>query len=191
MSIKGFGLNTTKLHKNKTLQTTNQLFTLQKYLNIAELTVLKTCNATVVNQILKDEDAISFIAEQIIIGHCKYTDNRNCSLSTYLIKYAKWGINKLLTEEKRSNDRYHRLFVPYATHKRDIYKASFKKKSYNDDTVKINLDILTPVEKKYTLAYYIDGENMINIAQKYKVTKQAVSYTIKKGLRKLRKTQKA
>lgn len=174
-------------------QTNIEYFTLDKYLNIAKRCIRAFCNKSVSYSMLKNEDAISFVAEELIIGTAKF--NNNGSLYGYLGMRAKWAIKRWLLLERQSIKHDSLDFIPDG-YRSSMYNYIIDKKAkdptVNDeqnyyDNVEIMRSIVSPRQEECLSMYLLDGMNKTGIAKKLGITIEAVRQNIIKGLEKLHK----
>ena len=149
---------------------------------------------------LQDE-YIGMVVNHLINSDSKYDSSKGASVEGYRFRgwlnakkrilqlrmkqYKTASLDAYLSDTRDIKDS--RVDTPYMEiEKREIEDAKSK-------VVKelINHKSLNPKERLYLKLIYIDGKKQIEIAEMYKITKQAVSFTEQKALRKLRSLYEA
>jgi RNA polymerase sigma factor (sigma-70 family) len=171
-----------------------------EYLELSEyLKISKKCiNAFAGKQMsyimLKDEDAISYVAEELILATAKFNGYGN--LYGYLASRAKFAVkrwiylhNKIsknlsLNSIKEDGSVFYSLIVD----KKAINPSDFDEESSEKIVNKIiNVNGINARQKECLLMYYVDRFNKAKIARSLNITRQAVGQHINNGLRKIRK----
>jgi DNA-directed RNA polymerase specialized sigma24 family protein len=175
-------INSTKAKKNHSFQSSVELYNLYEYLDIAKTCIIKYAPISIKYSMIKSEDAISYIVEKLIYGHCRYRKDGGSSLTSYLRKCVFWAIlnwqNKLYHSFKETEfkDDY------YYISKKEYY-GDIKKDEKLDQSL---LDLLTETQKYYLIERYVNNRSFADIGRDKGVSRQAVNFSIKNALWKMR-----
>lgn len=98
------GINEKARGKNKGLYESDvvkdRMLSLEQYLKIARQIIGKFALASVRNQMLRDEDAIAFIAEHLMAATVRFEEDSGRTFKSYLNQCGIWAINRWLTNVK-------------------------------------------------------------------------------------------
>lgn len=178
---------------------------LEYYLSTARKVVSRYSSKSVAAEILSDEDAISHIAEHIMLGTSRWDETKGKTLDNYHIQCALWAIKRWISKKSIERNK-HILSLDYtagqtnATHRGDSFnlhevvsdKRVDKDESERlDGTVKfaqevLNLNCLTSNQRDCIKMMYIDGLTLREIGEKLGKTFQAVQQAIHAGLAKIK-----
>ncbi len=146
-----------------------------------------------------EDEYIGIVVHHLIISDMSYDSTKGASIKTYRYKgwlNAKKRIIEIRIKRGKTvslHDINHLVDSEF-----DIADGRVKApednlianedEEFHDKTIKdlINHESLNPKEKLYLKLIYVDGKKQLEIAEMFKVTKQAVSFTERKAIRKLK-----
>lgn len=186
------------------------------YINLAQKTIAKlapTFFAGLSKEMLKNEDAISFVANAIMMGDWRWKkdekdqEKKYKSLYSYRNQCAIWAIKTYITKKYK---------VAHSD-KKSFNMSGISSKNYDDLTLMdivsdesqrepidiliekednqisenlineiLNSEILSDKQKDHIRMYYFENETLEKIGQKYNVTREAIRQSIKSSISKIR-----
>lgn len=184
------------------------------YITLAKKIIAKTgsrSSSSLTKKMLKDEDAISFVANSLMMGDWRWKDGEDKnykSLYSYRNQCGIWAIKTYLTKfykQKNSNKKMISNFslnhmcddeTSELTHvipdekqinPIDILIDGETKESLCDMIHKIiDSDILSDKQKDFIKLYYFENMTLEKIGNLYGVTREAIRQSIKNSLQKIR-----
>tara|TARA_Y100000592_G_scaffold99967_1_gene177993 strand:- start:1282 stop:1905 length:624 start_codon:yes stop_codon:yes gene_type:complete len=180
-----------------------EMYDLATYRNIAKKCISKFSGASLAPRMIRDEDAISHVAEHVMWGHLRWKEDGGRALKSYLNQCAIWAIKSWKTkiykgEQKKIDsldysypsagedgaDQYN--FVPDKSAKEpfdEIFNSSAKEARQLIDS-----ECLTSLQRSCLTQRYVEGKKLRQIAEVLGVTRQAVNQHIKKAISKLKES---
>ena len=194
-----------------------QFDSLETYLLLAKKAISKFANQFyngLATKMLKDEDAISSVANAIMMADWRWDDNYQNDKGTKKSKYsyrnqcALWAIQTLITKNKKINKKniktYSLDFIPdnddgLSTYDltEDTKCADPEKISIDNENVQnlkdlieklLNSDCLTDRQRDYIKLYYFESYTFEKIGKKYGITREAVRQGLNKAIEIIRNT---
>jgi RNA polymerase sigma factor (sigma-70 family) len=166
---------------------TNNEMTLKDYLSLSKTLILKYGRGYK-QKLIQDENAIGEVAFSIMRADQIYNPGKNTKPSTWRIKQA---IYKILHLIKEIRDQSHIVsldqYMNGNGHKLDFTEEPPILENDCEDIIETNKGILTEKQTQYLNLIYKDGFSQKEIAQQLGVTKQAVSFSLKRAERKLKR----
>lgn len=162
---------------------------------------------------LKNEDAISFVANAIMMGDWRWKenesiDNKYKSLYSYRNQCGIWAIKTYVTKTYRANNSNKKIKSSYSlNHIQDEDGSQLEnivadKSQYSpidilisneDNNIKRDLindillsDLLSDKQKQYIKLYFFENFTLEKIGQKFNVTREAVRQSIKVSIQKIK-----
>jgi len=179
-----------------------EMYTVSKYRDIAKKCISLFSGPSFSQNMIRDEDAISHVAEHIMWGHMRWKDGAGRTLKSYLNQCGIWAIQSWKTKIYNSsklkisslNTAIGNDGEKQASHQ-DLISDKKSKEPFDilfnnskDKAQKIiGAKFLTSLQKRCLSSRYIDGKKLVEIADELGVTRQAVNQHIKKAINKLRK----
>lgn len=159
-------------------------------------------------KMLKDEDAISSVANAIMMADWRWDDNYVNSKGTKKNRYsyrnqcALWAIQTYITKNHKSNSPKDIVSLDFiigsdsdnstiqSITKDNKTESPINKliKQEKDDEIKflidnmLNLECISARQKDYIRLYYFDGYTFEKIGKKYNITREAVRQGLNKAL---------
>lgn len=183
---------------------------LKTYLLLAKKAIAKFANqfySGLATKMLKDEDAISNIANAIMMADWRWDENYINDKGTKKNRYsyrnqcALWAIQTYLSKEGKSKKQYKLLSLDHILNHDDASTAicligDSKSQSPDDIIADIenkeqlhqliddmfNLDYLSDRQKDYIKLYYFEGYTFEKIGKKYNITREAVRQGLNKAI---------
>lgn len=180
------------------------------YLNLAKKTISKfapTFFNGLSKEMLCSEDAISFVANAIMMGDWRWkeqgtTNEKQKSLYSYRNQCAIWAIKTYVTKRYKKTKNYQNtlsldfmdedmkmLNVVADTKQTDPQDILIMKENREISKELINSlmqsTIISERQKDYLYMYYIDDNTLEKIGEKYDVTREAVRQGIKSAIKKI------
>lgn len=199
---KMWDISVTKRKKNKNYEKDIDQFALEDYLLMAQKFIKKYTLRNLGDNMLRDEDAISFVAEHLIYATQRWDKNRGASLNTYLIYCFKCCIPKWVKITQRDNYCLSLDFDSENTDNKSAYTNStyvdifddkqlspiefLIKKEKREELDKVIKNILTPIQQSYVNYVYKDGLSISETSRIFGVSRQAVSNSLINSSNKIR-----
>ena len=191
-----------KKRKTSKQEKENQLESMSFYIDMAKKCISIFSGPSFCKSMIKDEDAISHVAEHIMWGHTRWDADRGRSLKSYLNQCGIWAIKVWQTKVYNKSNTNKILSLNHPLDQNDsscelsdlIQDTSCStpyQELYDNTSLEVNefidSDCLTPLQKICLQSRYIEGKKLREIAELLSVTRQAVNQHIKKAITKLRK----
>jgi len=191
-----------KRENNNYGQSNAEMYNLEEYRKISKKCISLFAENQMASRMLRDEDAISHVAEHVMWGHIRWRQDGGRTLKSYLNQCAIWAIKvwrskTYQTEKKKIYSLNHQIDGKDSGKVEYVQITPDKKAKepfdliFNDKTkealTSINSSCLTSLQSKCLYGRYIDGRKLQEIADELGVSRQAVNQHIKKGINKLRK----
>jgi RNA polymerase sigma factor (sigma-70 family) len=194
MSVVVHDINTTKYKQNQHLysELPAEYWGLEKYYQTAKKCIVFFGGCSLSQNMLKDEDAIAFVAENLMRGMYRWKPDGGRTLHCYLNQCALWAIckwSKLLSHSARHNniDIYNDNFADNqpSLHRTPLEEILNREQEQLTE-LKIKSANLTPRQLTCVVRVYIDGETCSRVAKDLQISRQAVHQHIQHGLTKLK-----
>lgn len=183
------------------------------YINLAKKIIAKigpTFFAGLSKQMLKDEDAIAFVANAIMMGDWRWkkaeADRPHKNLYSYRNQCAIWAIKTYVTKQYKSNHTKKKIKATHSLNYQedDITLENIIPDYSQKEPVAIIIDqedlkdkqeiikklfdseLISDKQKKYLQLYYFEDMTLEKIGQKFDVTREAVRQSIKTAINKIR-----
>lgn len=183
------------------------------YVNLAKKIIAKmgpTFFAGLSKQMLKDEDAIAFVANAIMMGDWRWkkseTDQPHKNLYSYRNQCAIWAIKTYVTKQYRSNHTKKKIKTTHSLNhqeddgsleniiadvdQKDPLSIIIEQEDLKDKQDIINKlfesDLISTKQKEYLKLYYFDNMTLEKIGKQFDVTREAVRQSIKTAITKIR-----
>jgi len=202
MSVILKDIDVKKRENNDYSKSSVEMYELSTYRDIAKKCISLFSGPSMSSVMIKNEDAISHVAEHVMWGHIRWKEDGGRTLKSYLNQCAIWAIKVWKTkiyhsEKKKSISLNH----PMSTNGDcdlqqyeiisdakclEPFEILFNNKKEEAKKV-INNKCLTKIQNNCMKQRYIDGKKLQEIADSMGITRQAVNQHIKKSINKLRK----
>ena len=177
-------------------------WSLQDYTNIAQRCIGAHAVGSLAKNMLRNEDAISFVAESLMIASFRWNPERGRTLNSYLNQCAIWSIQRWIMLSRRANRKAMASLDASKYHTTDETPPLYAVVA--DDNTQTPDDILSGLETTdglHTLiedaglterqlhcleVVYIQGERPADVARDLGISRQAVDQCIHKGIHKIR-----
>ena len=164
-------------------------WTLNDYINMATRCIRKF-RGNYVGVMLRDDDAISLVAEGLMKSYTTWTDDKGASLKTYLSKKSIWIIKNWI--KKYSKDKHRNRTVSLnAMTEGGQEMIDFIIKEEKRENIDIGLIFkragLSPKQSEVLTRMFIGNERESEIAKELGVSRQAIEQLHKNGLEKIKK----
>jgi len=198
MTVVLWGIDANKRRKNNSLNTVSaQDWTLEEYYDVARRCIGAFAVGSLARSMLRNEDAISFVAEHLMYAAFRWDASKGRTLTSYLNQCAIWSIHRwLVLSNKSTQQSMSSLNVNVCDNSNtQLYEL------IEDTTVQPPDDIVS--EQEY-LAYvlddagltqrqrhcvevvYIQGQRPSDVARDLGISRQAVDQCLKKSIHKIR-----
>lgn len=178
-----------------------EMYQMEEYINIAKKCISMFGGSSMSSKMIRDEDAISHVAEHVMWGHMRWSENGGRTLRSYLNQCAIWAIkvwktkiyksekNKLMSlNHQITNGEGHSAeqidLISDKKAKTPFEEAFLKPEKEAEKIIKNNK--LTKLQQNCLEQRYMDNKKLQQIADSLGVSRQAVNQHIKKGIQKLR-----
>ena len=190
-----------------------QFESLDFYLNLSQKIIAKlapTFFSGLSKEMLKNEDAVSFVANAIMMGDWRWEKSdekkQNKTLYSYRNQCAIWAIKTYITKKYKLNKSKKRSFSmsSFSLSDEDALLTELisdqKQKDPIDILIKeeennttcglvnelLNSDILTDKQKDHIKLYFLENYTLEKIGEKYDVKREAIRQSIKSSIKKIR-----
>lgn len=206
LQINGIGNQKIEYRNPKTME----FDTLKNYMSMAKKTISKFANTIysgLAQKMLKDEDAISSVANAIMMADWRWDDNYQNEKGTKKNKYsyrnqcALWSIQTYASKKRPKHminkiyslnhsvdpddsfDAYHSTEDVSCRSPEEIFLESENNLILSELIDKLlSSDCLTDRQKDYIRLYYFEGCTFEKIGKKYGITREAVRQGLNKAL---------
>lgn len=193
---------------------------LDHYITLAKKSIAKFSNQFYQGlsaKMLKDEDAISSVANAIMMADWRWDENYQNEKGTKKTRYsyrnqcALWAIQTYITKDHKKDKKFKKKFfsldhitesdanAPSTPHN---FTQDEKMMSPDDILIQkedkeelsklieslLSLDCLTPRQKDYIKLYYFESYTFEKIGQKYGITREAVRQGLNKAINMIKET---
>ena len=192
-----------KIRKNQTFENKNpevEMLSLDEYLNIAKKCIAYFANRDLRSQMLKSEDAVSFVAEHLMSATCRWSPDKGRTLRSYHNQCAIWAIQNWMSrlaktrevlsinKEIGGDDDTCQLYE-ILEDKRDL---SFSETKYQEMRTEIRSMIdgsgLSEMEKDCLTKKFLDHMSVKEISKDINKVDKFVYNIIQRAIKKLRKS---
>jgi RNA polymerase sigma factor (sigma-70 family) len=180
---------------------------LDDYLTLAKKAIAKFGHPMSI-KMLKDEDAISAVANALMMADWRWDENYQNNLGTKKTKYsyrnqcAIWAIQTYLSKEYQKNKKFDKVYsldhvMEYdngaSAHNivEDNKNSTPEDIALNEEKLEnvqklvnmiLNLECLSDRQKDYIKLYYIESQTFESIGNKYGITREAVRQGLNKAM---------
>lgn len=185
---------------------------LEFYLDLAQKVIAKmgpTFFQGLSKEMLKNEDAIAFVANAIMMGDWRWKespDQKNKSLYSYRNQCAIWAIKTYVTKQYKNKHSKKKIQTKYSLNfnENDLSLENIIGDDSQNDPLDVLIEneehkisknlidslfdgnLLSDKQKKHMKMYYFDNMTLEEIGKKHGVTREAVRQSIKTALEKIR-----
>lgn len=212
LQLNGIGNQKIKYKDHSTIQ----FDSLQKYMLLAKKSISKFANQFyqgLSTKMLRDEDAISSVANAIMMADWRWDENYKNDKGTKKTRYsyrnqcALWAIQTHITKDHKKDKKFKKKIYSLDHIREDDNESSIHdftqdNKSISPEDILIhqenkqelselvdallNLDCLTSRQKDYIRLYYFESYTFEKIGKKYGITREAVRQGLNKTLSMIR-----
>jgi RNA polymerase sigma factor (sigma-70 family) len=179
---------------------------LNDYIILAKKAISKFSHS-MSGKMLKDEDAISSVANAIMMADWRWDENYQNKKGTKKTKYsyrnqcAIWAIQTYLSKEYQKNKKFNKVYsLDYNTENDSniLYDTFNNKKDCTPEKIVMEneytqnnkklvdmilvLDCISEKQKDYIKLYYLQNETFEQIGKKYGITREAVRQGLNKAV---------
>lgn len=195
---------------------TIQFDSLNDYILLAKKAISKFANQFyqgLSNKMLKDEDAISSIANAIMMADWRWDENYQNDKGTKKTRYsyrnqcALWAIQTYITKDHKKDRKFKKKaysldHITEGDNDSSVHSFTQDDRSLSPETILINaenkqeltqlidsllnLGCLTPRQKDYIRLYYFESYTFEKIGKKYGITREAVRQGLNKAISMIR-----
>lgn len=192
-----------------------EFLTLKEYLTLAKKAISKFANNfydSLAKKMLKDEDALSLVANAIMMADWRWDENYKNQQGTKKTKYsyrnqcALWAIQTYISKEYKKNKKFDKVYSLDSTidSSDDLTPGQLVKDNNSKTPVAIaigreetdntkhlvdsilSLECITDRQKDYIRLYYLESQTFDSIGKKYGITREAVRQGLNKAIEKIR-----
>lgn len=195
-----------------------QFDSLDHYVTLAKKSIAKFSNQFyqgLSSKMLKDEDAISSVANAIMMADWRWDENYQNEKGTKKTRYsyrnqcALWAIQTYITKDHQKDKKFKKKFysldhVVESDDDSTAHNFTQDERMLSPDEILIakedkeelskliesllSLDCLTPRQKDYIRLYYFESYTFEKIGQKYGITREAVRQGLNKAINMIKET---
>ena len=183
---------------------------LDTYILLAKKSISKFANKFyngLSSKMLKDEDAISSVANAMMMADWRWDENYQNSKGTKKTKYsyrnqcALWAIQTYVTKNQKNNKKFKNVYsLDHSINQEDETTISCivqdKRISPEEEAIEkeekkelsdlinslLSVDCLTTRQKEYIRLYYFESYTFEKIGKKYGITREAVRQGLNKAI---------
>lgn len=198
MSVVIVDMNEKSLVKNNTLNNDsdvqNRLLPMSEYLSIAKKTIGRFAIPSLAKNMLNDEDAISFVAEQIMKGTIRWNPEKGRTLYSYHNMCAIWAIKRWILNKKVS-EKHNIISLDKSLDNNDgdnLYNITEDKRvSKNNNTLPAFDEIishgnLNEAQKQCLKMKFVDNMTYAAIGAELNKSAQRIEQIVKRAIEKLK-----
>lgn len=162
-------------------------------------------------QMLRDEDAISFVANAIMMGDWRWKekqegDEPHKTLYSYRNQCAIWAIKTYITKQYKNKHNSKKINVTHSLNYdlNDINLENIVADNHQNEPIDIlinkenneicdslietllNSGFVSERQKEYIKLYYFENMTLAKIGEKFQITREAVRQSIKTAIKKIR-----
>jgi RNA polymerase sigma factor (sigma-70 family) len=193
-------IDQTKLANNNIFASTNEMLSLQEYVDISKRCIGHFASSDLAKQMLQSEDAISFVAEHLMMATCRHDAAKGRTLRSYHNQCAIWAIQNWVARISKNTD-YEILSLNKELKDggtaREMYQIieddrpapiSDMERQENMDRVKKLLasPVLSQLEQSCISMKFLSEMSANEISKSLDINRKLVYTSIQKGLAKLR-----
>ena len=193
-------IDKTKLKNNKIFESTNEMLSLQEYVNISKRCIGHFASPDLAKQMLQSEDAISFVAEHLMMATCRHDEAKGRTLRSYHNQCAIWAIQNWVARISKNTD-YEILSLNKELKEsgtaREMYQVIADERPVFPSNIErqenlllaqklLSSPVLSELEKDCISMKFLDEMSASEIAERLDVNRKLVYTSIQKGLAKLR-----
>lgn len=212
LQLNGIGNQKIKYKNHESIQ----FDSLQEYILLAKKSISKFANQFYQGlsaKMLTDEDAISSVANAIMMADWRWDENYQNEKGTKKTKYsyrnqcALWAIQTYITKDHKKDKKFKKKaysldHIVEDDNELSIHNLTHDDKSLSPETILINqenkqelsqlidsllnIDCLTTRQKDYIRLYYFESYTFEKIGKKYGITREAVRQGLNKALSMIR-----
>ena len=97
-------IDKTKLENNDIFASANEMLSLQEYVGISKRCIGHFASPDLAKQMLQSEDAISFVAEHLMMATCRHDESKGRTLRSYHNQCAIWAIQNWVARISKHTD---------------------------------------------------------------------------------------
>jgi len=197
---------------------TIQFDSLNEYILLAKKSISKFANQFyqgLSSKMLNDEDAVSAVANAIMMADWRWDENYQNDKGTKKTKYsyrnqcALWAIQTYITKDHKKNKKFKKKaysldHIVEDDNESSIHNFTQDDRSLSPETILMNeenkteltqlidsllsLDCLTARQKDYIRLYYFESYTFEKIGKKYGITREAVRQGLNKAINMIKET---
>jgi len=200
MSVILKDISVQKRKNNDYLNNDTELNSFSFYEEMAKKCISMFAGPQIRAKMLKDEDAISHVLENIVWGHMRWQEEKGRTLKSYLNQCGIWAIKSWKTkiyestknnQEVSLNDDFNDNCSQRYTYVADKnmlepFDILYDNASRNVEKI-MKSSSLTELQKTCIQKRYVESKKLREIAEELRITKQAVNQHIKSAVRKMKK----
>lgn len=189
--------------RSRQMTTNNTMLSLNEYYDIAKRCIGAFAGPSSANSMLKNEDAISFVAEHLMYGSANWNPDRGRTLRSYLNQCAIWSIQRwfFLLKRAKKHDAFSlnkKLHCDSDKRTLYLYETIADEKAVSPDEALFSMEecetihkvlktaSLTPRQQQCVELVYIENYSGVDAAKKLGVSRQAVDYNLHQAISKIR-----
>jgi len=159
------------------------------YLDAAKKAIGYFAPPQYVHRMLKSEDVIANVANEIMMGEMRWKEGGGQSRSSFRLQCGKWAIFRCIRRNKREKSRP----LDYNIHGEPAENLGPSARLLRNETLERMKDlldtegVLTEKQRVFIMAKYLKGQTLKQIGKDNQCSVTAVRHHIKSGLHRLKK----
>ena len=139
--------------------------------------------------LLYDNECVGYVASKLMEADWKYDPTKGASETTWRILCGRWAIYNWIRDRNAQQKRTPTSLFSKSDDGSEIWETIADKrvdKTLDDENTDRYYTFLTERQKEYFIDHFKNGMSITDIGKKRKVSKQAVSDSIKQGVEKIK-----
>lgn len=193
-------IDKTKLAKSDIFNNDNEMLSLNEYINIAKRCIGHFASSDLAAQMLRNDDAISFVAEHLMMASCRYDEAKGRTVRSYHNQCAIWAIQNWVARISK-NESYEILSLNKELREegtaREMYQVLEDERPLPINSIELEENrmladellaspVLSKLEKDCISMKFLRQMSATEIAEDLEVNRKLVYTSIQKGIAKLR-----
>jgi RNA polymerase sigma factor (sigma-70 family) len=189
------GLHEKRLKESGAFNTDNvpqeRMRNLHEWLKVAEKTINAFASRSVASQMLRDEDAIAFIAEHLMRGSMRWKEDGGRTLNSYLNQCADWAIKRWILNKKNASKQNIFSLDYLISEDNDLYNYIADKAIPSETSIEHIIDkpYLNDTQKTCLRMKFVDNMTYRAIGTALKKSGARIEQIISRALEKLRSNE--
>lgn len=172
---------------------------LPEYIKEAEILIKKTCNKSLIKQLINDDDTVSEVAKGMMDADWRWKDDQGWSREAYRQHMGRYAIiacingqvnNDVVSLDHRCDENGEPLRNTVASGALNPEEICIEKEEENTNTAEaqrlLNNSNLTVRQKQCAEKFFLEEKSYLQIAEELDITRQAVQQNVAKAIKEMK-----